>query len=41
MKYYPINEDAARRAKEANSFRDYQEGSATKKYQQMVDRAMA
>ena len=41
MKYYPINEEAARRAKEANSFRDYQEGSATKKYQQMVARAMA
>lgn len=38
-KYYPINEDAARRAKEANSFSDYVEGSATHSYQSMVDRA--
>lgn len=37
MKYYPINEDAARRAKEANSFSDYVPGSATKGYQVMVD----
>lgn len=39
MKYYPINEDAARRAKEANSFSDYVPGSATKSYQVMVDEA--
>lgn len=39
MKYYPINEDAARRAKEANSFADYIPGSATKSYQVMVDEA--
>lgn len=39
MKYYPINEEAARRAKEANSFSDYKEGSATGEYQAMVDRA--
>lgn len=38
-KYYPINEDAARRAKAANSFSDYVEGSATYSYQRMVDRA--
>ena len=38
-KYYPINEDAARRAKQANSFSDYVEGSATYSYQRMVDRA--
>ncbi len=30
--YYPINEDMARRAKEMNSFFDYQPGSATKEY---------
>ena len=39
MKYYPINEDAARRAKEANSFSDYVPESATKSYQVMVDEA--
>lgn len=38
-KYYPINEDAARRAKQANSFSDYAEGSATYSYKRMVDRA--
>lgn len=38
-KYYHINEDAARRAKQANSFSDYAEGSATYSYQRMVDRA--
>lgn len=37
--YYPINEDAARRAKEANSFNDYISGSATKEYRQNVDKA--
>ena len=39
MKYYPINENMARRAKEANSFFDYLEGSATREYRAMVDRA--
>lgn len=38
-KYYPINEEAARRAKEANSFYDYVPGSATAAYQAMVDEA--
>ena len=37
--YYPINEEAARRAKEANSFSDYVSGSATAEYRQMVDKA--
>ena len=41
MKYFPINEDAARRAKEANSFSDYVPGSATASYKTMVDRAEA
>lgn len=39
MNYYHINEDAARRAKEANSFSGYVPGSATKSYQVMVDEA--
>ena len=39
VKYYQINEDAARRAKQANSFSDYREGSATAEYRQMVDDA--
>ena len=39
MKYYDINEQAARHAKEANSFRDYKPGSATAEYRQMVDEA--
>ncbi len=38
--YYTINEDAARRAKEANSFYDYQPGSATAEYRGMVDKAV-
>lgn len=38
-KYYFINEDAARRAKNANSWRDYVEGSATADYRRMVDAA--
>lgn len=38
-KYYPINEEAARRAKDANSFSDYVPGSATVEYRAMVDRA--
>lgn len=37
--YYPINEEAARRAKEANSYSDYRPGSVTAEYQQMVDEA--
>jgi len=39
VKYYPINEGAARRANDANSFRDYTPGSATAAYRQMVDEA--
>ena len=39
--YYEINEQAAKRAKEQNSFSDYEMGSATKEYQQSVDRAVA
>ncbi|MBO4732094.1 MAG: hypothetical protein J5597_04740 [Spirochaetaceae bacterium] len=37
--YYPISESAARRAKNANSFSDYIEGSATADYRRMVDEA--
>lgn len=37
--YYPINEEAARQAKEANSFSDYLPGSATKNYRQSIDAA--
>lgn len=37
--YYTINEEAARRAKEMNSFSDYVEGSATAEYRRMVDKA--
>ena len=39
IKYYPINEGAARRANDANSFRDYTPGSATAAYRRMVDQA--
>lgn len=39
MKYYEINEDAARRAKEVNSFFEYKEGSATDSYRSQVDHA--
>ena len=39
MNYYDINEQTARRAKEANSFRDYIPGSATAEYRAMVDKA--
>lgn len=39
--YYPINEDSAQRAQEANSFRDYVAGSATASYRRMVDDAAA
>lgn len=38
--YYSINENVARRAKEMNSFFDYQPGSATKEYRQYVDQAV-
>ena len=31
-KYYPINEEAAKRVKDMNSFSDYQPGSATAGY---------
>ena len=37
--YYSINEGAARRAKEANSFSDYKPGSATAEYRHYVDNA--
>ena len=37
--YYTINEEAARRAKEANSWFDYKEGSATASYMAQVDEA--
>ena len=39
MSYYTINEEAARRANDMNSFRDYQAGSATAEYRRMVDAA--
>ena len=39
--YYSINETAARRAKDANSFYDYKPGSATAEYRQYVDEAVA
>lgn len=41
MTYYPINEDAARRAKNMNSFSDYKEGGATASYRKAVDEAAA
>lgn len=41
MTYYPINEDAARRAKNMNSFSDHKEGSATASYRKAVDEAAA
>ncbi|MDD2965507.1 MAG: YodL domain-containing protein [Bacteroidales bacterium] len=41
VKYYAINETAARRAKDANSFSDYKPGSATAEYKQYVDEAAA
>lgn len=37
--YYPINEEAAKRAKEAISFSDYKPGSATAEYRRYVDEA--
>lgn len=39
MSYYTINEEAARRANDMNSFRDYKAGSATAEYSRMVDAA--
>ena len=39
MNYYPINEETARQAKQANSFSDYVPGSATAEYREMVDKA--
>ena len=38
--YYKINEDAARRAKEMNSFYEYKPGSATEEYKTMVNKAV-
>ena len=37
VRYYPINEGAARRAKEAISFSDYRLGSATAEYRHYID----
>ena len=37
--YYPINEDAARRAKEAMSYDSYKPGRATAEYRSYVDKA--
>lgn len=39
--YYPIREDTAKRAKDMNSFSDYQPGSATAEYRRCVDEAAA
>ena len=39
MSYHTINEEAARRANDMNSFRDYKAGSATAEYRRMVDEA--
>lgn len=39
MKYYEINEEAARRAKDMNSFYGYTEGAATASYRRYVDEA--
>lgn len=41
MNYYPISEEAAKRAKQANSYFDYAPGSATASYRVMVDEATA
>lgn len=40
VKYYPINETAAKRANDANSFRDYKAGSATAAYREYVNEAV-
>lgn len=39
MSYHTISEEAARRANDMNSFRDYKAGSATAEYRRMVDAA--
>lgn len=39
--YYQVDEEAARRAKDAISFRGYDKGSATNEYRGMVDEARA
>lgn len=39
MSYHTINEEAARRANDMNSFRDYKAGSTTAEYRRMVDAA--
>ena len=39
VRYYPINEATAKRAKEMNSFSDYTPGSATLEYKSLVDQA--
>ncbi|WP_325200521.1 hypothetical protein [Oscillibacter sp.] len=39
IKYYPINEELARRANDMNSFFSYKEGSATEEYRRSVDEA--
>lgn len=41
IKYYPINEELARRANEMNSFFSYVPGSATQSYRAEVDKAAA
>lgn len=41
VRYYPISEETARRANNANSMRDYQPGSATAEYRAAVDKAAA
>lgn len=38
-KYYPINEETARAAKEMNSFTPYKEGEATEEYRYYCDKA--
>ena len=38
--YYTINETAARRAKDMNSFSDYRQGSATAEYRSYIDEAV-
>lgn len=41
MKYYPIDEEAAKQAKEANSHRSYREGSAAESCRESADRENA
>lgn len=41
MKYYRINEEAAKQAKAAYSFSDYIPGSATAEYKESVDKAVS